>query len=56
MPRISFTGDGRSDSAPTWWFVWERDRLSKTGWRRGDIEVVGRAESAGQLPLEVAGG
>jgi len=22
MPRYSYTGDGKSDSAPHWWFVW----------------------------------
>jgi hypothetical protein len=24
IPRISFTGDGSTDTAPTWWFVWLR--------------------------------
>ena len=24
IPRFSFTGDGKSDSAPSWWFLWVR--------------------------------
>lgn len=24
IPRISFTGDGNTDTAPTWWFLWRR--------------------------------
>ena len=25
LPRISFTGDGKSDSAAAWWFIWSPD-------------------------------
>jgi hypothetical protein len=46
LPRISFTGDGATDSAPCWWFVWSRHVP------RG-ISVRGRAESAGQQALRL---
>ena len=45
--RFSFTGNGKSDSAPTWWFVWLRG--SDGTWQRGTIEVAGA--DAGQLTL-----
>lgn len=49
LPRISFTRDGKSDSAPAWWFVWVRDQ--DTGrWKRGTINVMERP--TGQLTLE----
>lgn len=44
LPRISFTGDGSTDSAPCWWFIWSPEM-------RPRIVVKGRAESAGQLSL-----
>lgn len=44
LPRISFSGDGKSDSAPCWWFIWSPDV-------RPRIAVRMRAESAGQLAL-----
>jgi DNA modification methylase len=28
LPRISFTGDGKTDNVATAWFVWERDSFS----------------------------
>jgi hypothetical protein len=39
-PRISFTGDGKTDSVTTAWFVWEH---GKTGQR---IEIVPKARLA----------
>ena len=44
LPRISFTGDGATDSAPCWWFIWS-SRV------RPRVVVRGREESAGQLSL-----
>ena len=44
LPRISFTGDGATDSAPSWWFIWS-SRV------RPRVVVRGREESAGQLLL-----
>lgn len=44
LPRISFTGDGATDSAPCWWFIWS-PRV------RPRVVVRGREESAGQLSL-----
>ena len=29
LPRISFTGDGNTDSATCAWFVWDRDAASQ---------------------------
>lgn len=51
IPRISFTGDGQSDSAPAWWFVWLRG--ADGAWQRGTIEVMERP--TGQLSLGVDG-
>lgn len=50
LPRISFTGDGKSDSAAAWWMIWLRQGGA---WQRGGIEVAGR--DVGQLGLEVGG-
>ena len=47
VPRISFTGDGATDSAPAWWFVWLRG--ADGAWQRGTIEVMERP--TGQLGL-----
>lgn len=44
LPRISFTGDGKSDSAPCWWFLWSRAVQPR-------IMIAERARSAGQLSL-----
>ncbi len=44
LPRISFTGDGNSDTAPCWWFIWSH-------FVKPRIACRGRAESAGQLSL-----
>ena len=46
LPRISFTGDGKTDSATCAWFVWEWENL-----QRG-IEIVLPQDDAEQLPLE----
>jgi hypothetical protein len=42
LPRISFTGDGATDSAPCWWFVWSRTV-------RPRIAVRTRESAAGQI-------
>ncbi len=52
IPRISFTGDGQSDSAPAWWFVWLRG--ADGAWQRGTIEVMERP--TGQLGLGLGDG
>ncbi len=49
LPRISFTGDGSTDSAPCWWFVWSRSV-------RPRIVVRSRAAAAGQQALLFTGG
>lgn len=41
-PRISFTGDGRTDSATVAWFVWYRQSYA----RLGAVEVIREAEAA----------
>lgn len=46
LPRISFTGDGATDSAPCWWFIWAE-------MVRPRIIVAGREESAGQMGLSL---
>jgi len=48
LPRISFTGNGETDSAPCWWFIWSPDVSG--------IRLAARAESAGQLGLALEGG
>lgn len=48
MPRYSYTGDGKCDSAPHWWFIWSNAIPPRI--------VVVDAIDVGQLGLEVAGG
>ena len=38
LPRISFTGDGRTDSVTCGWFVWERHALQQS------IEIVTKGD------------
>ena len=38
LPRVSFTGDGATDSAPCWWMIWLRDEGGE--WMRGGVEVA----------------
>lgn len=45
--RFSFTGNGKSDSAPAWWFVWLRG--PDGAYLRGTIGVAGAGP--GQLTL-----
>lgn len=50
LPRISFTGDGHTDSAPCWWFLWFfADQLHR---HRG-IKCTGKAAAAGQMGLSL---
>lgn len=51
LPRVSFTGDGQSDSAPCWWFIWER--APGGAWAAGSIEVTDL--HTGQLGLAIGG-
>lgn len=46
--RISYSGDGATDSAPSAWFIWCREPGGP--WQRGTIEIVGREDGA-QLAL-----
>lgn len=46
--RISYSGDGATDSAPSAWFIWLREPGAP--WQRGTIEIVGRDDGA-QLAL-----
>ncbi len=48
LPRISFTGDGQTDSAGAWWLVWLRgpDRQ----WIAGTIEVADAQPDQQVLP------
>jgi hypothetical protein len=40
LPRISFTGDGKSDNVTCAWFVWDFDRHDST------VKIVTKAEVA----------
>lgn len=44
LPRISFTGDGATDSAPCWWFIWAKSVKPR-------VVVRARDGAAGQLAL-----
>lgn len=44
LPRISFTGDNKTDSAAAWWFLWSADIAPR-------IVVADRAQGAGQVSL-----
>ena len=48
LPRISFTGDGETDSAAAWWFLWGDGVEAR-------IVVADKAESAGQELLAEVG-
>lgn len=52
--RISFSGDGATDSAPMAWFIWTRSGPGEP-WEKGTIEVAEDDDGA-QLGLEVVGG
>jgi hypothetical protein len=43
MPRGSFTGDGGTDSAATWWFIWSPDIAG--------IHCIDETFAEGQLAL-----
>lgn len=45
LPRISFTGDGDTDSVTCAWYIWERFHESHP-WDKGTIEIVGSLPSA----------
>ncbi len=49
--RISYSGDGATDSAPSAWFLWLREGPGQP-WQRGGIEVVSHDDGA-QLGLGV---
>lgn len=51
LPRISFTGDGKTDSVTCAWMVWQKARQGSAGQR---IKIISMADVADNGPEEAA--